>query len=144
MRALQGYLGYCLGLGVRDSRLLWRKRPFVEVMLMVMEGGGVPHEQKMLKGHLPRVIYHREYFSIRRGSAVCGGRKCNSWRGKSQFMEGEVPSRNDVFYVDGACHLRTRCFTECLVFGWAEAVCERKFFTDNLLVRIHCIIVMIR
>ena len=23
--------------------------------------GGVPREQKMLKGHLPRVIYHQEY-----------------------------------------------------------------------------------
>jgi len=27
---------------------------------------GVPREQKMLKGHLPRVIYHQVYFSIRR------------------------------------------------------------------------------
>jgi len=23
--------------------------------------GGVPREQKMLKGHLPRIIYHRVY-----------------------------------------------------------------------------------
>ena len=28
--------------------------------------GGVPREQKMLKGHLPRVIYHQVYFSARR------------------------------------------------------------------------------
>ena len=28
--------------------------------------GGVPREQKMLKGHLPRVIYHRVYSNIRR------------------------------------------------------------------------------
>ena len=28
--------------------------------------GGVPREQKMLKGHLPRVIYHQVYFGIRR------------------------------------------------------------------------------
>jgi hypothetical protein len=28
--------------------------------------GGVPREQKMLKGHLPGVIYHRVYFSIQR------------------------------------------------------------------------------
>ena len=28
--------------------------------------GGVPREQKMLKGHLPRVMYHRAYFSLRR------------------------------------------------------------------------------
>ena len=28
--------------------------------------GGVPREQKMLKGQLPRVIYHRVYFSTRR------------------------------------------------------------------------------
>ena len=27
--------------------------------------GGVPREQKMLKGHLPKVIYPRVYFSIR-------------------------------------------------------------------------------
>ena len=26
--------------------------------------GRVPREQKVLKGHLPRVIYHRVYFSI--------------------------------------------------------------------------------
>jgi len=24
--------------------------------------GGVPREQKMLKGHLPRVIYHQVYY----------------------------------------------------------------------------------
>ena len=29
---------------------------------------GVPREQKMLKGHIPRVMYHRVYFSIRRKS----------------------------------------------------------------------------
>ena len=29
--------------------------------------GGVPREQKMLKGKLPRVIYNRVYFCIRRG-----------------------------------------------------------------------------
>ena len=28
--------------------------------------GGVSREQKMLKGHLPRVIYHQLYFNIRR------------------------------------------------------------------------------
>ena len=28
--------------------------------------GGVPREQKMIKGHLLRVIYHRVYFNIRR------------------------------------------------------------------------------
>ena len=28
--------------------------------------GGVPQEQKMLKGHLPRVTCHQVYFSIRR------------------------------------------------------------------------------
>ena len=28
--------------------------------------GGVPREQKTLKGHLPRVVYRRVYFSIRR------------------------------------------------------------------------------
>ena len=32
--------------------------------------GGVPREQKMLKGHLPRVIYHRVYSNIRRKKAV--------------------------------------------------------------------------
>jgi len=31
--------------------------------------GGVPREQKMLKGHLPRVVYHLVYFSIRRKKA---------------------------------------------------------------------------
>jgi hypothetical protein len=30
------------------------------------QGHEVPREQKMLKGHLPRVVYHRLYFSIRR------------------------------------------------------------------------------
>ena len=29
--------------------------------------GEVPQEQKMLKGHLPRVIYHQVYVRIRRG-----------------------------------------------------------------------------
>ena len=28
--------------------------------------GGVPREQKMLKGHLPRVIYHQVYSNIQR------------------------------------------------------------------------------
>ena len=28
--------------------------------------GGVPREQKMLKGHLPRVIYHQVYSNMRR------------------------------------------------------------------------------
>ena len=28
--------------------------------------GGALREQKMLKGHLPRFIYHRVYFNIRR------------------------------------------------------------------------------
>jgi hypothetical protein len=28
--------------------------------------GGDPREQKMLKGHLPRVIYHRVYSNMRR------------------------------------------------------------------------------
>jgi len=28
--------------------------------------GGVPREQKILKGHLPRVIYHRAYLSIQK------------------------------------------------------------------------------
>ena len=28
--------------------------------------GGIPREQKMLKGHLPRVINHQVHFSIRR------------------------------------------------------------------------------
>jgi len=28
--------------------------------------GGVPREQKMLKGHLPNVIYHHVYSNIRR------------------------------------------------------------------------------
>jgi hypothetical protein len=28
--------------------------------------GGILRELKMLKGHLPRVTYHRAYFSIRR------------------------------------------------------------------------------
>ena len=28
--------------------------------------GWVPREQKMLKGHLPRVIYHRVYSNVRR------------------------------------------------------------------------------
>ena len=41
--------------------------------MVVLGGGavshervGVPREQKMLKGHLPRVIYHRVYSNIRR------------------------------------------------------------------------------
>ena len=28
--------------------------------------GGVPRQQKTLKGHLPRVIYHRVDFSLQR------------------------------------------------------------------------------
>ena len=35
-------------------------------VLPMLHMGGVPREQKTLKGHLPRVIHHREYFSIRR------------------------------------------------------------------------------
>ena len=39
--------------------------------LVISEGGersalgGVPQEQEMLKGRLPRVIYHQEYLSLR-------------------------------------------------------------------------------
>ena len=33
--------------------------------------GGIPREQKMLKGHLPRVIYHRIQFSIQRLNTAC-------------------------------------------------------------------------
>ena len=33
--------------------------------------GGVPREQKMLKGHLPRVIYHQVY-NVYEDNGVCG------------------------------------------------------------------------
>jgi len=44
-------------------------RPFGGQSNVILPGffsGGVPREQKRLKGHLPRVIYHQVYFSIRR------------------------------------------------------------------------------
>ena len=31
------------------------------IMMVTDSGGGEPREQKMLKGHLPRVIYHQVY-----------------------------------------------------------------------------------
>ena len=34
--------------------------------------GGVPREQKIFTGHLPRVIYHQVYFSIRRKTQAQG------------------------------------------------------------------------
>ena len=37
---------------------------------LVGSTGGVPREQKILKGHLLRVVYHRVYFSIRRSDPV--------------------------------------------------------------------------
>ena len=51
---------------------------FAEVCLPLIDSGlvgstdlgGVPREQKMLKGHLPKVIYHRMYFRIRRTSEI--------------------------------------------------------------------------
>jgi hypothetical protein len=48
--------------------------------------GWVPREQKMLKGHLPRVRYHRVYFSIRKQERAgmepgsLGGRPSQSGR----------------------------------------------------------------
>ena len=48
---------------------------------MISEGGerralgGVPREQKMLKGHLPRVIYHRVYSNIRNKKTLSAGTK---------------------------------------------------------------------
>ena len=39
--------------------------------------GGVPRAQKMLKGHLPRVIYHQAYWHtkiVRRETGRDGGR----------------------------------------------------------------------
>ena len=32
--------------------------------------GGVPRGQKMLKGHLPRVIYHQVYYYTQRNKAL--------------------------------------------------------------------------
>ena len=32
--------------------------------------GGVPREQKMLKGHLPRVIYHQVYYFTKRKTPI--------------------------------------------------------------------------
>jgi len=44
----------------------------------VIDSGGVPREQKMLKGHLPRVIYHQVYLYTKKkkgkgGLATCRG-----------------------------------------------------------------------
>ena len=43
--------------------------------LIDLELGGVPREQKLLKGHLPRVIYHQvyKYTKIKRNSYLCPG-----------------------------------------------------------------------
>ena len=46
-----------------------------QVCLRVVSLGGVPREQKMLKGHLPRVIYHQvyEYTKINPSEAASEG-----------------------------------------------------------------------
>ena len=50
--------------------------------------GGVPREQKMLKGHLPRVIYHQVYYSIRRTSG-----------GSPRYLGGRADIRGSWFPV---------------------------------------------
>ena len=60
---------------------------------------GVPREQKMLKGHLPRVIYHQVYQHTKINFVP------------PNFKPASVQS--------------------------APCVCERKFFVDNLLVRVR-------
>ena len=44
--------------------------------------GGVPREQKMLKGHLPRVIYHQVYSNIRRLWCMVYGAWCDGVRAR--------------------------------------------------------------
>ena len=75
----------------------------------------MPKEQKMLKGHLPSVIYHQvyEYTKII---------KINNW-----IVSPEVDFRGPRAPKQPRQKRR-----------------EREFFIGNLLVRIHCIIVMIR
>ena len=47
-----------------SSERTYFKKPICHENYYMM--AGVPREQKMLKEHLPRVIYHRVYFSLRR------------------------------------------------------------------------------
>ena len=47
--------------GGRDKKILGKNRLILLGILTMICSGGVPREQKMLKGHLPRVTYHRVY-----------------------------------------------------------------------------------
>ena len=87
--------------------------------------GGVPREQKMLKGHLPRVIYHRIYLSLRRLKF------CTCTQGRILALD----FKNVANSLDS-----------CNAQGDANGSNARVefLFIDNLLVRIHVIIVMIR
>jgi len=51
--------------------------------------GGVPREQKMLKGHLPRVIYHQVYQFTKKRISEPTLRKFQlvSWRGHPEFSK---------------------------------------------------------
>ena len=74
---------------VDDLNVLCKTNPLCEnagtpihvFFLKVVDSGlgGVPREQKMLKGHLPRVIYHREYTLV---NEVCTSRV----RGFTEFL----------------------------------------------------------
>ena len=75
--------------------------------------GGVPREQKLLKGHLPRVIYHQVYLY----------KKINI---QEPYQHTPLNATRFKYVIPPVTAL------------------EREFFIDNLLVRIHFIIVMIR
>ena len=43
----------------------------------ISTGAGVPREQRILKGHLPRVIYHQVYLSIRSQTTFSATSDCS-------------------------------------------------------------------
>ena len=94
----------------------------------------------MFKGHLPRVIYHRECFRIR---------KTNGWSRIARICLSHVtnPAFDWYKYYNPFIELRISLFSSGMVgCGLKVTVLnfqEREFFIGNPLVCIHFIIEMI-
>ena len=61
--------------------------------------GGVPREQKMLKGHFPKP-YHRVYFRMKKGesAAECGGGAKTRDKKGVTYKKGTKKGERLVFY----------------------------------------------
>ena len=57
---------YSNGYDLYQNRFYWRKSTVAAMYVFYFPWGGVPREQKMLQGHLPRVIHHRVYSNVRK------------------------------------------------------------------------------